>query len=328
MFSNPTQVVGEFYDAFHDKRHLYHPIRVSSRETPNATGIGQRIDGLAEAEWVAEKSAEWAGSPLLAVRVEGEFPRGGTNCVVPLGLVETAIENGRGLHPGLDDHRRPIAAMYTLKPSDDDGVLNLGVDVAREGDDESVVAPRRGNECFELEAFSGLDGPGLAGKVIECAVRLRRPGERVRVKVDVIGIGASAYDQLAALAAPPEYAWLEVVPVNVAESATIEASDGDPGYANLRAQIWFAIVAWLVGGGVLPDDSKLAAELCAPTYSFDLKNKRQVEKKRETKKRLKRSPDRADALLLSVFNPPKVRVFPADDSDAASDYRFQNSRGF
>lgn len=304
MFSNPTQVVGEFYDAFHDKRHLYHCIRVSSRETPNATGIGKRIPGLAEADWVKEKDDEWKDSPLLDVRVEGDFPKGGTNCVVALGLVEIAIENGRGLRPGVDEDGNPTEPTYQLRPADDDDVLNVGVDVAREGDDESAVAPRRGNQAFPLETFHGLDGPGLAGKVTEAIAKVRRPGERVRVKVDVIGIGASCYDQLAGLAATDEYDWLEVIPVNVGEAATIESSDGDPGYCNLRAQIWFAIVAWFKGGGVLPEDSKLAAELCAPTYSFDLKNRRQVEKKRETKKRLKRSPDRADALLLSVFNPP------------------------
>lgn len=297
MFSNPTQVVGEFYEAFHAKRHLYHCLRVSSAETPNARGDGPPIPGLATKSWLDEKREEWGeDSPIYAVRVEGEFPRTGTNNVVSIALIEQAVERWRSLKSeDLDDEAR-----YKL-PAPDDDALHLGVDVGREGDDPSVICPRRGFEVLPLREFRGLDGPDLAGKVLETAIELRRPGERVVVKVDVIGVGSSCYDALRRLVKEPGREWLEVVPINVSEAATVAPKKGDPGFCNLRSQMWFGMADWLKAGGVLPEDGKLHGELAAPTYAFDLRGRRQVEGKRETKKRLGRSTDRADAFGLSLL---------------------------
>jgi hypothetical protein len=88
---------------------------------------------------------------------------------------------------------------------------------------------------------------------------------------------------------------LDVVPVNVAEAATSE------GYHRLRDQLWFGLLDWLKEGGAIPDDPKLFSELVAPTYFFDARGRQEVEEKDAIKKRLRRSPDRADALCLAVF---------------------------
>jgi hypothetical protein len=314
MFSNPTQTVGEFYEAFHSKRHLYRCIRVSSEETPNAQGDGLPIPGLATKAWIEEKKEEWGeDSPIYAVRVRGDFPRSGTNNVVSIVLLEQAVERWRSLHDeDLDDEER-----YQFPAPDDEG-LHLGVDVAREGDDESAVAPRRGFEMLPLRTFRGLDGPDLAGKVLEIALELRRPGEKVFAKVDVIGVGSSCFDALRRIAKEPGRDWLVIVPVNVAEAATIEPKKDDPGYYNLRTQLWFLLLAWLKAGGVLPDDGKLAGELAAPTYGFDLRGRRQLESKNDTKKRLGRSPDRADAVVLAIYVPRAMTAKPIARPTAGS----------
>jgi hypothetical protein len=90
---------------------------------------------------------------------------------------------------------------------------------------------------------------------------------------------------------------IRVVPVNVANKSS------DPEhYSNLRAELWHGLANWIRKGGMLPDDSKLSSELATPRY--DQKGPRgslRIEAKDEFKKRLKRSPDRAEALMLAVY---------------------------
>jgi phage terminase large subunit len=104
----------------------------------------------------------------------------------------------------------------------------------------------------------------------------------------VIGVGAGVADFL-------RYNnQVECVGVNVATAATIEE------YSLLRDQLWFGLQKWLKDGGAIPTDPKLEAELVAPTYAFDLRGRIKVEPKEKIKERLRRSPDRADALALAV----------------------------
>lgn len=280
LLSNPTRLVGEFHAAFHGKRQFYKTFTVSSRMTPNVTGVGKPRPGLATKAWCDEKALEWGTeSSLYQVRVEGEFPRQGADAVIPLTLVEEALER---------------YLEWLENPVEPDDLLELGVDVARYGDDESAIAPRRGKLAYPLETHRNMDGVQLAGHVLHCVRRLRRPGEKPRVKVDVIGLGASCFDQL-------RYSdEVDAVEVNVSESATV------PGYAKLRDQLWFEAGQWLKDGGMLPSDGTLEAELVAPTYTFDLGGRQKVSSKDDIKKTLGRSPDRADALCLAVYNPPET----------------------
>lgn len=274
LFSNPTQTSGTFFDAFHSKAEFWTTIHISSEESPNVTGAEESIPGLATPEWVAEKRREWGEeSALYQVRVRGNFPTQGDKAVIPLVHVVNAV------------------ARWADEP-DDQGPLVLGVDVARFGDDESVIVPRRGNRVWPARVLTQLDGPNLAGEVLGVVRELRRLGEKPAVHVDVIGVGASAYD---VLARSDEVA---AVPVNVAEKATAE------GFHSLRDQLWGSTRDWLKGGGAIPDDARLQAELVSPVYAFDAQGRMQVESKQAMKKRLNRSPDRADALALAIYQPP------------------------
>lgn len=296
MFSNPTQTVGTFYDAFHAKREFWRTFKLSSEDTPNARAGRVVIPGLATAEWVDEKRREWGTeSPIYAVRVKGDFPAQGSRAVVALAWLT-------------DAQSRWVA-------TEEAGDLELGVDPARYGDDESAIAPRRGKKILPLQAFTGLDGIQLAGQVAALARELKPAHQaKVRVKVDVIGVGASCADQLKTF---PD---IEVVEVNVSESATSET------YHRLRDQLWFSAADWLKEGGALPPDDKLAGELVAPEYSFDAQGRYHVEPKDETIKRLKRSPNRADAVCLAIYRGDVVHVEPADPD--ADTYRLGTGRGF
>lgn len=340
LFSNPTQTSGTFYEAFTRKRHLWHTLTVSSEETPNVQQGTIVVPGLASLEWIEEKRLDWGvESPIYQVRVLGNFPLQGSNAVVHLGLVEASQRRwwDRFVDPDdLDEphdpresheqtggepppHRvpsptqasplTPAQAGRPGPPALDEqalrqlGPLEFGVDPARFGEDSSVIAPRRGKRIFELRAFTGLDGVQLAGEVLQAIREMRLPGEPLpRVKVDVIGLGASCADQLRHHKGPDGRPELVLVEVNSAESATDETCH------RLRDQLWFGVTDWIREGGELPPDDKLARDLVAPTYSFDTQSRRIVEPKRETKKRLGNSPDRADAVALAIHQGTTMRV--------------------
>ena len=237
-----------------------------------------------------EKAEEWGReSPIFQVRCGGNFPEQGERAVVALAAVEAARER-------FDAREGPATDP-----------LEVGVDPARFGDDETIVTVRRGYSAKQQPVPNG-DGHDTAGCVLELVHNARRGKEPARIKVDVIGVGASVYDALRRTA--PE--GVEVVAVNVAERALDEER-----YAKLRDQLWFGLRDWIRDGGELPDDGKLEAELLAPEYSFDARGRYVVESKDVTKAKLGRSPDRADSLALSVFSPPAAP--PREPSRGADD---------
>ena len=287
MVGNPTQPAGTFADSF-TKTELYHTLHISSLESPNITGEAE-IEGLATKEWVQECADDWGvDSPDYQIRVLGIPARTNANAVVPLFMVLAAVERLREA-PSIFDLRQP---------------LEFGVDVAGFGDDDSVSVARRGMRMLGLRAQNGLDEPEVAAMVLEHVDELRAPGERVRVKIDDCGVGAGVASILRQSEGARE-GWLEIVGVNAADTDVI----GD--YPNVRSELWFTMRNWFRDGGAIVDDRKLQQEVSAPTYSIvDHKGRKVqvVEKKKDFKKRLKRSPDRADALALAVYTPASLGV--------------------
>jgi phage terminase large subunit len=270
---NPTKTSGPFFDAFAHPE-SWELLHIDSENTPNAR-TGQRIiPGLATREAIETNRREWGEeSAAYQVRVKGNFPTQADNAVIALGLVLAAEQRWRSL-------------------PDPEDTLVLGVDVARFGDDESVIQPRRGLKAFEPKFRQGMDIVQLAGLVRQVAREMRSGRETVRVNIDEIGVGGGLVDIL------QQDGDLDVNGINVAERATAD------GYALLRDQLWFGCADWLKEGGAIPEDPKLHSELVAPTYKFDAQGRQKVESKDDIKKRLGRSPDRADALCLSTYSPP------------------------
>lgn len=288
LFGNPTQTSGEFYDAFGAKAEFYGPenealFTISSEDTPNVREGRDVIPGLATRAWVEEKKEEWGeDDPRYRVRVKGEPPNEGLRNVLGEALVR--------------------AAMTRVAP--ESGALRGGLDPAREGDDDSSLCLGRGLRTYPLVKLPKGDGPTVGAFALAEIKRLRRPGEIVRLNVDAIGLGTSPLDWLRRCDAAQE-GWLKVIPVNSAS----KPPPGDPQkeYANLRAFMSFAVKDHLLAGGSLPNDPRLKAELVAPEYSFDTQNRILVQKKEDVKKRLGgRSPDRADALALRVYEAPDI----------------------
>ena len=175
-------------------------------------------------------------------------------------------------------------------------IVSAGLDPSRGGRDSTVLACREDWHFHELQEWEGHevpDGQTVAAKVIELLGISNCP-----VHTDVIGIGASVVDILGM------YIGNRVVPVNVAEGAKDDTDwSGTLKFGNKRAQLWWAFRDMLNPANgfniELPRDQRLRSELCAPTYQLKA-NGIMVESKKEIIKRLGRSTDKADAVLMAA----------------------------
>jgi phage terminase large subunit len=251
---------------------------ISSEESPNVRAGRVVIPGLAGPDYPTKSRLAWGEhSAIYDVRVRGDFPRQGSDAVIGLGIVEDAV------------------ARWASTPAE--GPLHVGIDPARMGDDESVIALRRGRKILSLHAFQGLDGIQLAGKAMEIIREARAPEdtERPIVKVDTVGVGSSPYDHLKQF----DRVEIDLVDVSCGENA-----DDEEHFNRLRDQLWFGLAMWLKEGGAIPDDTALITECIAPSYGFDARARIKVEPKEVTKEKLpnRRSPDRADAACLAVYS--------------------------
>jgi hypothetical protein len=163
--------------------------------------------------------------------------------------------------------------------------VQWGVDVARFGDDRTVIYERRGLATPRLVAeWTKQDTHTTSEKLI--ALYNAADPKPVALAIDDIGVGGGVTDNLRA-------ARLPVRPVNVGEAAREPAK-----YANKRAEVVMHLRSVLEDGGCLPDDEQIRSELTACRY-FVRGGRIALEGKDELKKRLGRSPDRADALVLA-----------------------------
>jgi hypothetical protein len=319
---NPTQTSGWFFDAFNERREGWDLDKISSCDTPNYIEDRQVIAGLADREYEAEIANDYGkDSPAYAVRVLGEFPRHVANAVIGLGAVELARDRW-------DDTDDELAT------------LELGVDVARFGDDESACAAKVGLKLYSPAFFekergitavvNGYNSIAVAGITVQCMGALRKRGQRVRIKIDCTGgFGEPVAERLRNLCELGEVESPELIDIEEINFAG-ESSDSNK-YPVLRDELWFGGRTFFSAGGALYPDPKLESELVAPTYSPDPRGRNKVEKKSETKKRLGRSPDRADAALLAIYGGNAVPIESDEDDDVEEDaprWGSYDGRGF
>lgn len=170
----------------------------------------------------------------------------------------------------------------------------LGCDIARFGDDRTVIVRRNGDVFEDVDIYRGLDTMQTVGRIIK-VIEEYKPDATF---VDVNGIGAGVVDRLKQL-------HFRVMEVNAGSAAS-----DDGKYINLRAEMWGRMRAWLKDRAHIPPREDLATDLTGLTYKFDHRNRLQLESKADLKKRNLPSPDIADALALTFAQPiapPEVR---------------------
>ncbi|MEH6633500.1 MAG: terminase [Halopseudomonas aestusnigri] len=275
VFGNPTRNSGRFFECFNRLRHRWQVQQIDSREVE---GTNAKL----MAQWVEDYGED---SDFVRVRVRGVFPRAGSTQFISNEIVGEA--QSRELPP---QSKQPIV---------------IGVDVARFGDDQSVILIRQGRKILEINKYR-VDTMALVGFVVE-ALRQYRPDG---VLVDGVGVGGGVVDRLQQLGH-------DVIDVNAGSRAQDHKT-----YLNKRAEMWGKMREWLKGGDIPTDDQELETDLTAIEYGFDAKNRLQLEKKEDMKKRGLHSPDVADALALT-FAEDIVKWSEDDFGDmetAISDY--------
>ena len=314
LIGNPTTMTGAFRRAFHEERQIYRAITISALDSPNVQAGRVVIPGLTTSRWLEERREIWGEeNPVYRARVLGEFPEQGENTLLKLSDVEAATRRphpspfpgGEGtqnplpiegeeisklplpLGEGWGEGVTPRTTASSL-PSDGGEDVILAVDVARFGDDRSVILRRRGDCVEDIRVLRQMDTMQLAGWV-SAAIRECHPAQ---VYVDEIGVGAGVVDRLRELGHP-------VRGVNVAHKAR-----QDGLFVNLRAEGYWTLRQRFASGQIsIPADNQLVGELAALRYGYDSQGRIKMESKDDIRKRGLPSPDKADALMLAFLAP-------------------------
>ena len=281
-FGNPTRTTGRFRECFAGGRfaHRWSPQQIDSRSV-SMTNKAQI------ASWVKDYGED---SDFVRVRVRGVFPRAGTLQFI-------------------DSERIADAVARALEP-DPTAPLVMGVDIARQGADHSVIRFRRGLDARGIPAvkFRIPDLMQVASRVME-QVNAHNPDA---VFVDGTGIGWGVVDRLSQLGCP------NLTGVDFGGRADrTDGSDAAVRYANKRAEMWGFMKEWCKSG-CLPDDRELAADLGAVDYGYDGSDAILLERKDDMRKRGLASPDDGDALALTF-------AYPVARRDAAEERRFDEA---
>lgn len=160
--------------------------------------------------------------------------------------------------------------------------LVMGIDVARFGEDDSVIVFRKGMVMEAPQVFHGLDFVELK----EVIVRQARERNPVAIFVDGTGMGSGLVDLL-------NHSGLFVNDINFGRKSY------DPQFTNKRTEMWFKMGSWIKRGGCIPKIDRLISDLAMPTYEVNEKNQKALESKKNIRERCGRSPDYADALALT-----------------------------
>ena len=190
------------------------------------------------------------------------------------------------------------AMARSLRPEDYSHQARvMGCDIARQGDDRSVIARRQGFQCWDLESWQSSDLMYTVRRIKE-NYHLYKPDA---LFIDGGGIGAGVVDALRDMNVP-------IIEVQFGSKAS------DPRFMNLRSEIYYNMLHWIRRGGRLPNSPDLKLELTTPTHKTNDKGQLQLESKDDMKKRGMRSPDLADALAMTFTMPvsPQSVIDSAD----------------
>ena len=266
MISNPTRNQGYFYDTHNDPM-------ISKGWSIHALSCLDSLvkdGGLVSQAYVDDMASRYgADSPTFSIRVLGEFPLHDTDSLIPHSWVVDAVEK---------------EVITGEEP------LILGVDVGA-GGDSSAICPRKGAQVYDILLNSSKDTMEIVGWVNRVAQELKPHA----ICIDPIGIGKGGYDRLVELGIK------NVIPVDVRRKAT------KGGVKKLRDELWWTLREQFESGLIsIPNDKMLINELSGIKYTAESDSTIKVQSKQQMRKSVTsggigHSPDRADALMLTMY---------------------------
>jgi hypothetical protein len=271
---NPDRRGTEFHRIFREDD-TWNKITVSAFDTPNFTGekIPEALAPLLiQPSWVERQKIAWGeDSARYKSKVLAEFPDEDDTTF----FSQVAIDKGVDLDI-VEDMNVPVV---------------FGVDVARFGDDDSVIYSNRGGRLRHLATWSKSNAVESANRIHELAVA----HGATEVRVDGTGLGAPIVDMLAAMCSD------KYLVISVVGSA---ASPDNTRWLNARAAGYDSFREALLRGqlDIEMDDRGLLDEMMAIKYKFSAKGSIQIESKDDMRSRGMKSPDRLDAAMYACLD--------------------------
>ena len=276
-------------------------INVSCLEHPNVKRKTDVIPGAVTYTWADEHIREWCertdtppSEDGYIFEWEGEFWNPSPIAMSKiLGVVPPETEDQVIPYPVLRDAHARHEEMGLSRSA----TVQVGVDVARFGGDETVLYFNHGGRVSGPLVWKHLPTDESARRIWE-VLRDKRvaPVSKFKVLIDEGGVGGGVVDVLQTIVRREHVRWIEVIPVQFGGSP-----NSGTQYANRRAELYYTMRSSLKKVG-LPMDDRLDMELLAHRYELDSRGRIKIETKERIKSRLGRSPDRADALALAVYD--------------------------
>lgn len=294
---NATKNTGAFRECFGSQRDRWITRQIDSRDAKRTN----------KEEIADEVRRHGEDSDWVRMRWRGVFPRAGSMQLIASDVAEGA--------------RKRQAEALATEP------VVIGVDVARFGEDQSVVAVRQGRDARSRpwRRYRGINTMQLASEVHRYACEVRADA----IFVDGTGIGAGVVDRLGQLQLP---VGCTVYEINFgAEADAVWAGVDQARMNNKSAEMWWNMAQWLKRGAI-PDEQEIEDDLIGRQYGFTSDNAIVLEKKDDMKKRGLASPDNGDALALTFAYAVAPRVHELEEEERSarrrSSARARSSTGY
>ena len=316
LIGNPHGYAGTFYDAFHKNRKRFETIHVSAFDLPafKAQGITEKNiqdveypdpitddtdiipadntvfpaeagtqgninyadspNGLSSPQWAIDVFNDLGPqSSVYQTRVLGQFPEEADDTLIPLRDVEAAVKRRSDIPPDT----KPV----------------MGVDVARFGNDKTVIIIRHGPKVIYIDELRKSDIVNTTGAVVTAALKYKLKD----IIVDEIGVGAGVLDNLKADRR-----------FNAQGLNGSNSSSNNEKYLNLRAEVFDGLRQRFADGDIsIPNDPELISQLASLTYKYNARGQLQLESKDQIRSVGRQSPDKADAIALAFTSEIKSR---------------------
>ena len=317
-YFNHPRAVKKRMDAGEAKPFDFYPITISSYQTPNVRHNKMIYPALVSPDWVKDKEEKWGEKDFrFHAKVLAKFPEGTIDTLIPLSHIDAAMER-------------------ELK---EDDVKCLAVDVAREGDDSSVIGVRYNSGKFRiLEVSEKQLTTETVGKIKKWyhilamkefnrkidllkqkMKRITNPVKKEEIEVKIHNL---RIDYEEGMRFPDVPIIIDDIGVGggvfdmlleddyfvVSFKSSRKAFDPEEQFENRRAEAYWSLKLAFSDGRIDIDDDELATELNAIKIHYTRMTKIKVREKSEIKKEVGNSPDKADTAMIAFSDEAEISI--------------------
>lgn len=279
MCGNPTQLNGFFFDSHNKNRSIYSTFKVSGE---NSERVSKEYIQMIIDMYGLE-------SDVYRVRVAGDFPKAMPDSFIQLDWVENCSKK----------------TVMTYRPNR----IDIGADIARYGDDETIICPLFDKTYQQkLIILHHNDTMQVTGILVQLIEKYRNEyiGVPLHIKIDCDGLGVGVYDRLKEIKENRHWKTVELYECHFGGAGGKNKEDEPVEFSNSTGLMWGILREKVKNRRIqLVYDDKQITQLSNRKYRINSDGKIELERKEEMKKRGLTSPDRGDALVLSLYEPKR-----------------------